>query len=136
MRRPKELKTIKPRAALCLRLWKELVKTRAGYRCEICGCTHKQLHAHHLIDAGVLLFRYDPNNGLCLCASCHKLDKHRSAHRNPIWFENALWEKHPKRWVWWIRNHETYNGQPVPKLGDYPGIADYLEHELKEISHA
>ena len=137
MKRPKTLKKITPWAAFCLFLWKLLVKTRAGYRCEICGCTTKQLHAHHLIDAGVLCYRYEPMNGICLCASCHKLDKHRAAHRNPmVWFEDSFRvEVGDDRWGWFFNHWRTGPAQDLlkPKLKDYPGIADGLEAELEKL---
>lgn len=51
--------------------WAVSVKKRDGYKCRNCG-TEKDLHAHHIIkwkdDMGK---RFDLNNGITLCRSCH-----------------------------------------------------------------
>jgi 5-methylcytosine-specific restriction enzyme A len=51
-----------------------IVLKRAGYKCERCGRGHPDFtlyadHIRELIDGGSLT---DPNNGMCLCASCHQ----------------------------------------------------------------
>ena len=94
----------------CDWLWSGLVKGRAGRKCEICGEIYRQdslkkiangevhradgkirqIHAHHLIDREVLIYRHEPMNGICLCASCHVGDKHRAAHRNPLAFDHKM----------------------------------------------
>lgn len=118
----------------CDGLWKQIIKARAGNACELCGATDKQLQAHHLIEKAVLLYRYDLMNGVCLCASHHKVDKHKSAHKNPIWFENEIWRKHTDRWIWWVEHyltdHETDMAKPT--LQDYPAIAARLELALEK----
>jgi len=52
--------------------WSRGVRTRAGMRCEICGCT-KSVQAHHLLPRKFYpLFRFDWENGVALCARHHK----------------------------------------------------------------
>ena len=53
--------------------WAKKVKERDGYKCQKCGST-ENLQAHHIVpwlqdDAGRL--RYDLNNGVTLCRTCH-----------------------------------------------------------------
>jgi 5-methylcytosine-specific restriction enzyme A len=61
--------------------WRSIVLRRAGYRCEAvdqyghrCSRGRPEYtvyadHIHELSDGGSL---NDPNNGMCLCASCHQ----------------------------------------------------------------
>ena len=51
--------------------WSEKVKQRDGYKCRICF-SDIEIHAHHVIPVSVdESKRYDINNGVCLCKSCH-----------------------------------------------------------------
>lgn len=140
MKRPKQLKKIKPWRDYCDWLWAELVKRRAGYESELSGEVWRangapgQLHAHHLIDKEVLCYRYEPMNGICLSAAEHKLDKHGSAHRNPGAFNDRWYLKNPSdlRWYWLEGHYRTGPEQDKlnPKLKDYPIIANRLEAQL------
>jgi len=139
-------KTITPWKKYCDYLWMRIIKLRAGCICEICGEVHRadggirQLHAHHLIDREVLVYRYHLMNGICLCSQCHEIDKHGAAHRNP----RVFWERWlikcdmsmDEQWDWFGANLYTGPAQDKlkPKLKDYPGIADTLETELARLS--
>lgn len=61
---------------------------RAGGKCEVCGKDSKEvrLNSHHIIGRKFYPFRFNPRNGVCLCASHHKFAPDRSAHENPVWF--------------------------------------------------
>lgn len=59
-------------------VWSDVV--RMVGKCQICekpgdfrkdGLPVKGLHAHHMIGRGRLKYRYDPQNGICLCVSHH-----------------------------------------------------------------
>ena len=53
--------------------WSKKVKEQANYICDCCGKQGYNLHSHHL--NGWNKFkeqRYDLENGVCLCESCHK----------------------------------------------------------------
>lgn len=55
--------------------WTEMVKKRAGYKCEMADdkCSG-ELHAHHIIPrAADPAKQYDITNGMCLCARHHKM---------------------------------------------------------------
>jgi len=55
------------------RAWVKSVYTRDNYTCQHCGKTHCQVHAHHIKPAKDFEdLRYDLDNGICLCAECHK----------------------------------------------------------------
>lgn len=58
----------------CIDLWQQIVKTRAGYKCEYQGCYQTgRLNAHHVFAKGAHgSTKYDPDNGLCLCYNHHK----------------------------------------------------------------
>jgi len=55
------------------KLWKEIVRIRAGHRCEICGDKEKQLHPHHIEGKRSTYMKLYLANGILLCCSCHKL---------------------------------------------------------------
>lgn len=47
------------------------VYRRAGIQCEVCQ-TKTRLHAHHIFDFNNYPdLRYDADNGICLCETCH-----------------------------------------------------------------
>jgi len=88
-----KLSTIKHRTNKLIRtkldkLWSELVKKQAGYKCEICG-KDTQLNSHHIISRSNNTLRWDLRNGCCLCVSCHKFSRN-SAHNDPIFFMSWL----------------------------------------------
>jgi 5-methylcytosine-specific restriction endonuclease McrA len=58
--------------------WSSTVKERDGYQCQHCGQTERSLlHAHHIKQrAAYPELRYDLNNGLTLCQTCH-IKEHR-----------------------------------------------------------
>lgn len=63
---------ISPKEDLKLIEWREAVKARAGYKCEICGSTEK-LEAHHPNPKSEFPeLMYNVDNGQCLCRECHK----------------------------------------------------------------
>jgi hypothetical protein len=70
--------------ARLLKLWGDIVKEKAGWKCEYPDCTVKstQLHRHHFYSRKHKAIKYDPDNGLCLCAQHHVLGSF-SAHQDP-----------------------------------------------------
>jgi len=75
-------------------LWKDLVKLRAGHKCEVCFNRngYVQLHSHHIYHRGIYSTRWVPQNGVCLCASHHFFSCHFSAHKTPSEFREWLYE--------------------------------------------
>ncbi|TET08093.1 MAG: hypothetical protein E3J83_04255 [Candidatus Atribacteria bacterium] len=66
------------------KLWAEIVKKRAGNKCEYCRKT-TYLNTHHIFSRSNLSVRWDLDNGVCLCAGHHTLSNN-SAHKSPAEF--------------------------------------------------
>src|SRR5271157_163490 len=57
--------------------WTAAVKKRDNYACQHCG-TKSKLEAHHIKDwENFPEFRFDVDNGLTLCKSCHRKEEIR-----------------------------------------------------------
>ena len=66
-----------------LKLWREVVLKKAGNKCEYPGCNKTEyLNAHHIHSKSKRSVRYDPDNGIILCAGHHTLNNN-SAHKDP-----------------------------------------------------
>ena len=61
-------------------LWAKQVKDRDGWRCQLCGKNCGKLgghaHAHHIMRKQSTFMRYNIENGITLCAGCHKFGVH------------------------------------------------------------
>lgn len=77
--------------AYLLKLWAKIVKERAGYRCEYpdCNINATQLHPHHWYSRRHKSLRYDPMNGIALCAHHHTMGSF-SAHHDPDFKDRIL----------------------------------------------
>lgn len=73
--------------------WSIAVKTKADWKCEVCG-SEKCLNSHHIVGRRNRTIRWDLRNGVCLCVSHHKFGI-ESAHEDPLWFREWLEEN---RW--------------------------------------
>ena len=62
-------------------LWSMLIRLKGC--CEICGSTIN-LEAHHMIRRELLYYRFNPDNGICLCSSCHKWSTECAAHSSNL----------------------------------------------------
>lgn len=111
---------------LTLVAWSKAVRARAGHKCEVCGRAHGdlnpkgnpiRLNAHHIEDKANQTLRFDIDNGVCLCPTCHKFG-HDSAHRSPIWFVQWLERYLPARFghVWAMRNAAPPGPEGVAEL--------------------
>ena len=52
-------------------LWSKGVRTRDGFKCQLCGATGGVMHAHHFIGRRKAQTKYLLENGICLCFTCH-----------------------------------------------------------------
>lgn len=72
--------------AECDKLWSKIIRDYG--KCEKCESTH-YLQAAHIYSRRFVATRHDLNNGLCLCAKCH-----RWGHDKPLdfgkWVEEYL----------------------------------------------
>lgn len=105
------------------RLWSLVVRLRAG-GCEICGKEAdfdrygrmvKGMDAHHIIGRRNYLFRYNINNGVCLCPSCHMFNRDWSPHYDlpsAEGFKNKLMSMTHLmyRGDWYLLNHHRKGG--------------------------
>ena len=68
-------------------VWRIAVKERDKYECQVCQkkVVGINAQAHHLIPRSFKDFRWDIDNGICLCFSCHAIGRF-SAHINGIFF--------------------------------------------------
>ena len=76
-----------------LNLWQQIIKKRAGERCEYPGCnkSNGKLDAHHVFSKGTFKhLKFDPDNGICLCVNHHAAGFGReAAHSDPA-FMNKI----------------------------------------------
>ena len=68
--------------------WSFDVKNRDDNKCVICN-SDKFLHTHHIIPREVKAFRWDIDNGICICVKHHKYSYEISSHKNSFIF--ILW---------------------------------------------
>ena len=86
-----------------MKLWLNRIYEIYNRKCAICGDTVKP-NAHHIVNRDVSpALRFDPNNGIALCASCHRFGL-LSAHKNGVWFGNWLMEHAPKQYKYIVDN--------------------------------
>jgi hypothetical protein len=70
--------------------WSELVKLRAGWKCEYCGKS-KYLQSHHIFSRSKKSTRWDVQNGIALCVGHHTFSSTFSAHKTPLEFIDWLY---------------------------------------------
>ena len=80
-----------------LRSWSKNVRSRDGFKCQVCGRTDIT-HAHHILcKERYPEFKLETDNGITLCPYHHKFGK-LSAHRNQLWFSEWLKENFIDLW--------------------------------------
>ncbi len=72
--------------------WSELVKLRAGMKCEIPNCNKTTLNSHHIYSRSKKSTRWHVQNGICLCVGHHTFSSSFSAHKTPLEFTQWLVE--------------------------------------------
>jgi ribosomal protein S14 len=65
--------------------WSVVVRTRARWRCEVCGKQEGVLHAHHIVSRGRHALRHDIRNGVALCYVDHFCLAHGDVVKQQIW---------------------------------------------------
>jgi len=114
-------------------LWQEIVKKRAGYRCEYANCRKTEhLNAHHIYSKSRRSTRYDPDNGICLCASHHSLGND-SAHKNPN-FKDIIIKGGVRSQEFWEKlERRAYTPQKLDKNLTYLDLINELSKYDKRI---
>lgn len=124
-----EKKTIKTLKRKCYHLWNQLVKIRAGFKCEICKKT-KYLNSHHIENFVTNRYlRYDPRNGFCGCPSHHKFGE-KSAHRSFMFMLIHMIEKRPDDLIYLAKKISTPN-KPKMDIQYYMKTIETLEYLIK-----
>ncbi len=78
----------------CDDLNRQIVRNR-DQTCQWCFNPKTRLEVHHIISRNVLAVRYNQDNGITLCASCH-----RKAHSNPLAFTDLIYTRLGKERYW------------------------------------
>ena len=68
-----------------IKQWRRYVLERDSYHCVICGRKDK-INIHHIIPREIKEFKYDVDNGICLCPNHHRFSKEISPHKNSLIF--------------------------------------------------
>jgi hypothetical protein len=108
-------------------LWAKLVKLKAGNKCEKCGSSFF-LQSHHLYGRKNYNVRYDIDNGVALCPSCHKLGR-SSFHNSPL--ENIELMITKRGQIWFNRLQEKATKDIFKQ--DKDEIEKLLKKQLKKL---
>lgn len=112
MKRSPLKRRIKPKSSTywrkkCVQWAKEKAKERDGFICLHCGRKKEdgwQMHGSHILPEGVYVsMSADPENIICLCATCHNggpwaNNRNRSWHGDPLYFSDWFRNKWPGRY--------------------------------------
>lgn len=122
-----------------LDLWQQIIKLRAGNRCEYPGC-HKsgnqhKLDAHHIFSKGTFKhLKFDIDNGMALCCHHHTAGFGREAAHSDPGFKDKITGK-----VWGYKACRTEQWYTLlerkawtPQKLDLRLERLYLEQELKK----
>ena len=104
-----------------LKLWGEVVKATAGFKCEYPNCTvnFTQLHPHHYFNKKNKSVKYDPLNGICLC-HIHHTHGNEAAHLDPDFKEK--WLKSGIRPEWWLEELTKRKNKVVKDNDEYRAV--------------
>jgi len=117
-----------------LKLWGEVVKERAGNKCEYPGCSinYTQLHPHHYFNRKNKSVKYDPDNGICLC-HIHHTHGNEAAHLDPDFKEK--WIASGKRPEGWLEELTKNKNEIVKDNDEYRAMwKDKLLTELEYLT--
>jgi len=106
--------------------WSQLVKLRAGMRCEVPNCGKTILNSHHIYSRSKKSTRWHPENGICLCVGHHTFSSTFSAHKTPLEFTQWLLEYKGRDYI----DRLQLRANTTSKL--HPFEKDLLLNELKK----
>ena len=112
-------------------IWAIKVKELEGFRCAVCKQSDKQLNSHHLIGRKNSNYRFDIDNGICLCSEHHTLGNSISAHGSTDVtdrFMSWLMEKRADQYEWFCENRDNKAIRPF-KFWEL----EIIVRELKEL---
>ena len=117
----------------CDAVWRQCIRLMFKGRCAVCDKEDGQLDCHHLISRAAHFYRHNLNNGVLLCARCHKFNPKLSAHAAPWSFDDFMAARLPEIWTWWAKNRNEIH--PAPKI-DYAAVLQNLKDELAKLEAA
>lgn len=123
-----EKKPKRPSIALLDRLWSELVKIRAGGKCEYCGKV-TTLNSHHLFSRSNRSTRWDVENGVSLCVYHHTFGNF-SAHKSPFEFSEWIQSVRGEEWYQSLRRKASTAYKP-----DYWAVKEGLVEEQERLKN-
>lgn len=109
---------------------KRIAKERENYRCQKCPKTKEQgwqMHGSHIMPVEYGGTAADPDNILCLCASCHSMGR-KSMHEDPIEFSRWYEEKFPGKYDILRKQALDYTKNPFPKI-NWEDLCQILKEE-------
>lgn len=90
--------------------WAKKVKERDGFTCQICGDTNAYLNSHHCNSWDLFIDeRFNVDNGVCLCVSCHTMFHNIMGHGRNTKFQFYEFKKFYNLIVKIARNHAKKN---------------------------
>lgn len=114
----------------CDDLWANLVKTRDGHKCMVCG-SEFMINAHHLISRRVFKYRWLVPNGVSVCPTEHEFSLTLSFHTSPWAAEKWMSENRPEQYKLWVENRNNISEEFET---DYDEIYYRLEQEFKAMT--
>lgn len=115
-------------------LWSKIVRLRAGNICAMCGRYMRQdgtpwkMNAHHLIPKGrSVFFRWNLENGICLCFRCHRYER-QAPHHSPEAFSIWLNAAHPDKAAWVEKNQHYVHTGKLNRQAIREALEDTLHH--------
>ena len=116
-----------------IELAKKVAKERDGYVCQKCGKSRDggwTMHGSHIMPVSWSGTAADPENIICLCATCHSMGK-TSAHDDPVNFGRWFDAKYPGLYDRMHKKAIEYSANPYPKI-DWIEVIDKLKDQLKQ----
>lgn len=112
--------------------WSELVKLKAGNKCEIQNCGKTNIQSHHIYTRRNKAVRWEPMNGVSLCAWHHTLNSKFSAHATPVTFTEWLIENKGEDYMQILR----MKANQISKLHKFEKevLLSELKREINEIN--
>lgn len=74
------------------RIFSAIILHKYNRTCQICN-SQRLCNTAHIQPKEFTSLRYNENNVLCLCVSCHKFGRN-SFHQNPLWFADWYYKRY------------------------------------------
>jgi hypothetical protein len=117
----------------CIDLAKKIAKERDGYICQKCGRSLQdgwQQHGAHIMPVGWSGTCADPDNIICLCATCHSVGK-KSSHEDPVGYSEWFNKQYPGLYKKMRDKAYKYSANPFPKI-DWAELYEELKGQLNQ----